>query len=72
VDDRPLLVALMSDRDWWVRLRAAQSVLALPGLDAVDIEALRAGLQDRFARDALDHARAERSLAGAAPAAAAA
>lgn len=60
--DRDLLETLMSDRDWWVRLRAAQAQLALPGTDAATVEALRARLADPFARDAFDQARAEQAL----------
>jgi len=60
--DRPLLTALMADRDWWVRYRAAQAVVALPGSDRVSLAALRAGLRDRFARDMLDHVCAEMSI----------
>lgn len=60
--DRPLLTALMADRDWWVRYRAAQAVVALPGSDAVSLAALRAGLRDRFARDMLEHVCAELSM----------
>lgn len=61
-EDRELLAALMSDRDWWVRLRAAQAQLALPGTDAATIEALRARLADRFARDAFEQACAEQAM----------
>ena len=61
--DRKRLVAMMSDREWWVRYRAAQALLALPGVDAVAIEALRAALTDRYARDMLAQVLAERELA---------
>jgi HEAT repeats len=60
--ERPMLAALMSDRDWWVRYRAAQALLRLPGSDPVVIGALREALQDRYARDMLDHVLAEREL----------
>lgn len=60
--DRSLLIALLADRDWWVRYRAAQALLALPGTDRVALAALRAGLRDRFARDMLDHVCAEASM----------
>jgi HEAT repeat protein len=64
-EDRALLLRLMSDRDWWVRHRAAQAQLTLPGTDAGMIVALRRRLGDRFARDALDHVCAELALRGA-------
>ena len=66
-EDRGLLVTLMSDRDWWVRYRAAQSQLMLPGNTPKRLDALRALLTDRFARDALDHVRAEQAIQSAAP-----
>lgn len=60
--DRERLRALMSDADWWVRYRAAQAQLLLPGTDAAVVVELRRSLTDRFARDALDHVCAERAL----------
>jgi HEAT repeat protein len=60
--DRALLLALLGDRDWWVRYRAGQALLALPGMDASALAALRAGLADRYARDMLEHVCAERTL----------
>lgn len=65
--DRDLLATLMADTDWWVRYRAAQSQLELPGTDASVIAALRGRLNDRYARDILDHVLAERALASGAP-----
>lgn len=62
VGERPLLTALMADRDWWVRYRAAQAIVALPGSDRLSLAALRAGLRDRFARDMLEHVCAEMSM----------
>jgi HEAT repeat protein len=60
--DRAQVVALMSDADWWVRYRAAQALLNLPGHSPERLDALRASLTDPFARDALDHVRAERAI----------
>ncbi len=60
--ERPLLLALMSDADWWVRYRAAQAQLNLPGQTPAGLDALRESLNDRFARDALDHVRAEQAM----------
>ncbi|MBW8830487.1 MAG: HEAT repeat domain-containing protein [Burkholderiales bacterium] len=61
-EDRGRLMAMMSDRDWWVRYRAAEAQLALPGTNAAAIIELRRLLTDRFARAALDHVCAERAL----------
>lgn len=60
--DRERLRQLMSDADWWVRYRAAQAQLLLPGTSAAAVVALRRSLTDRYARDALDHVCAERAL----------
>ncbi len=57
--DRPLLVDMLEDRNWWVRYRAAQALLALPSTNAEDLEKVRAVLPDRFARDILGHVLAE-------------
>ena len=67
--DRKRLVGMLCDREWWVRYRAAQALLALPGVDAIVLEALGAGLTDRYARDMLVQVIAEREpvRSGAAP-----
>lgn len=62
--DRVRLVILLSDRDWWVRYRAAQALVTMPGLDETTLRRLRAGLTDRYAGDMLEHAWAERALHG--------
>lgn len=61
--DAERLVALLGDREWWVRYRAAQALLELPALPRADLEALRAGLTDRFAADMLSQAMAESGAA---------
>jgi HEAT repeats len=58
--DKPLLLELMSDPQWWVRYRAAQALLCMPGLTPHAALELRAGLNDRFARDVLTQAMGER------------
>lgn len=65
--DRRLLVSMLSDREWWVRYRAAQALLELPGVDAVAAQALQKALTDRYARDMVAQVLAERTLAGAMP-----
>lgn len=59
LQDRDLLIALMGDSVWWVRYRAAQSLVRLQGMDPRGLDALRKRLTDRYARDMLDHVRAE-------------
>ena len=61
------LVALLADREWWVRYRAAQAVVELPWLGTAELDALQAALTDRFAADILAQVIAEhRSPGGAA------
>jgi HEAT repeat protein len=57
-----LLVKLMCDRVWWVRYRAGQALLGLPGMDAARLDAIRAHLTDPYARDMLEHVRAEAEI----------
>jgi HEAT repeat protein len=59
-DDIAPLAALLGDREWWVRYRAAQSLAELSSLYGEPVEALRARLSDRFARDMLAQVLAER------------
>lgn len=65
--DRPRLMAMLSDRQWWVRYRAAHALLALPGARAEEAVTLCTQLQDRYARDILAQAAAERALRARAP-----
>jgi len=48
--DRDALVALLSDRQWWVRYRAAEALTNGRFGSAAEVRALAAGLDDRFAR----------------------
>jgi HEAT repeat protein len=57
------LTRLMCDRVWWVRYRAGQALLRLKGMTADRLEAIRAHLSDPYARDMLEHVRAEAALA---------
>lgn len=61
--DTELLLQLMGDSVWWVRYHAAHSLIRLQGLDAAKLDAVRSRLTDRFARDMLEHVRAEESVA---------
>jgi len=58
-DDVPRLVAALGDREWWVRMRAARTLIRLPFLDDQELARLRDAVPDRFGRDALAHAEAE-------------
>jgi hypothetical protein len=59
--DAPAVAHLMCDRVWWVRYRAAQALLKLKGMTPDRLEAVRAQLGDVYARDMLEHVRAEAS-----------
>ncbi|WP_231949305.1 HEAT repeat domain-containing protein [Herminiimonas arsenitoxidans] len=54
------LIPLLADAEWWVRYRAAQALVGIPFLSMAEIELLRHNLSDRFARDMLGQALAER------------
>jgi hypothetical protein len=62
VGDVEPVVRLMCDRVWWVRYRAGQALLRLRGMTADRLEAVRAQLDDVYARDMLEHVRAESSI----------
>ncbi|HZW23749.1 HEAT repeat domain-containing protein [Noviherbaspirillum sp.] len=54
------LRAMLGDREWWVRYRAAQALAGLPFLPPGEAEALVSTVDDRFAADMLRHVLAER------------
>jgi hypothetical protein len=58
-DDYPILLPLLSDREWWVRYRAAKALCSLPGVEMSRIRTLSAKHSDPFARDMLVHVLAE-------------
>ncbi|MDP1693144.1 MAG: HEAT repeat domain-containing protein [Burkholderiaceae bacterium] len=62
-DDQNRLMDLLVDGNWWVRYRAAQALVGMPGVEADDMVQLRRLITDRYARDMLDQVLAERSLA---------
>ena len=55
----PLLKRLLADPEWWVRYRAAQSIVSLPFLDGEKIRELQQQQSDPFANAMLDQALAE-------------
>lgn len=67
--DQNRLIDLMGDANWWVRYRAAQSLVGMPRVQADDVVQLRRLVSDRYARDMLDQVMAERNLAAQALAA---
>ncbi len=61
--DAETVTRLMCDRVWWVRYRAGQALLKLKGMTADRLAAVREHLTDSYARDMLEHVRAEAAIA---------
>lgn len=59
-DETDTLANMLSDREWWVRYRAAQSLVRLSGMDSEHLRRRMAGLTDRYARSMVDAVLAER------------
>ena len=60
--DEELLVPLLSDTEWWVRYRAAQSLTRLPHMQGPRLKTIQATQANPFARDILAHVIAEAEL----------
>lgn len=58
-DDVARLVSLMYSKEWWVRYRAAKSLIQLPFINFQEIELIKQNLTDTFSRDILSQALAE-------------
>lgn len=61
--DAETVTRLMCDKVWWVRYRAGQALLKLKGMTGDRLAAVREHLTDPYARDMLEHVRAEATLA---------
>ena len=61
-EDLPRLVELVGHREWWVRYRAARAIVLLPGMKAIEVELVATRHSDRFAKEMLRFALAERNL----------
>ncbi len=57
-----LLITMLSDKVWWVRYRAGQSLARLPFLSSDQLWHLRYSLVDEFAQDILDQVVAEMKI----------
>lgn len=62
VEDVDRLVGLLSDRQWWVRYRAAHALADMAALPTERLRALCAGLADAYAKEILTQALAESAL----------
>ncbi len=58
-----LLEALLGDKEWWVRYRAAQAIASLPFLGPNQLRQIRDRQTDRFAADMLQQSFAEVGIA---------
>lgn len=59
-DDEATLRHCLGDRSWWVRQEAADALVRLPGLPSERLPQLLEQTEDRYGRDALRRAMAER------------
>lgn len=59
--DQERLAPLLADRQWWVRYRAAQAIVRLSPEDDQRLRDIQGTLGDRYARDILTQAIAERT-----------
>jgi hypothetical protein len=57
--DIPLLLERLGDEEWWVRYRASQALLKMPGMTHQEIETIRDNMEDSFARTMLEQAMTE-------------
>jgi len=61
-EDVDILIKLMSDTEWWVRYRSAQSLAQMPFIDAGRLQEIHDSLDDRYARDILQQVISEQEL----------
>ncbi len=59
-EDVGTLTARLSDKEWWVRFRAAQALAELPFLDINGLKDIMASQTDRFARNIMEQVIAEK------------
>ena len=52
--DIPLLLEALGDKEWWVRYRAAQALLKMPGMTREKLQVIHDNLEDSFARNMLE------------------
>jgi hypothetical protein len=60
--DEALLVGLLTDKQWWVRYRAAQALLKLPFIGRDNLRRLQAEQTDKYARDIIEHVLKEQEM----------
>ncbi|MBE9531896.1 MAG: HEAT repeat domain-containing protein [Proteobacteria bacterium] len=60
--DKYILMEMLSDKEWWVRYRAAKALSKMPFVSAEELKNLQLDHHDRFSRDILMKAIAEGEL----------
>lgn len=60
--DGHLLEPMLADEVWWVRYRAAQALLSLPGVDAAAMRQMQQRQADAYGRDIIDQVLAEDAM----------
>jgi hypothetical protein len=61
-EDVDTLTALLEDKEWWVRYRAACAISEMPFVTTDKLKEISRSTKDQYARDMLDHVIAERIL----------
>ncbi len=61
--DIKYIIRALQDREWWVRYRAAQALCRLPWVDLEKLRRIQGRRRDPFARDILEQAISEASIA---------
>jgi len=61
-DDKYRLIEMLSDKEWWVRYRAAKALEKMPFISLEEVKRIQADHHDRFSRDVLMQAIAESGL----------
>lgn len=61
-DDKTRLIEMLSDKEWWVRYRAAKSLEKMPFISAEEVQCIQREHPDRFSRDVLKQVIAEGEL----------
>ena len=56
------LEPMLADKVWWVRYRAAQALLALPGMGAAALRQLQQRQSDAYGRDIIDQVLSEHDM----------
>lgn len=62
MDDIPILIEALNDTDWWVRYRAASTLVQMPSVTTARVKELTTTLPNEFARDILMQVEAEMEL----------